>query len=179
MAEGDWAGHDFFVVDTGGIDPSKQHSQNVLSIGSADFIQEIRDQAEIALEEADVILLVTDALDGVTQADREVVDILRKRRKANERETPPILLVVNKADSPNARMNSLDFYSLGLGEPYPISAIHGTGTGDLLDAVIEHFPTPNEDEEEMRASKWRLFGSRMPVKAACSTRLLATTFDCQ
>ncbi len=143
---------DFFVVDTV-VSTKQTASQNVLSIGSADFIQEIRDQAEIALEEADVILLVTDALDGVTQADREVVDILRKRRKANERETPPILLVVNKADSPNARMNSLDFYSLGLGEPYPISAIHGTGTGDLLDAVIEHFPTPNEDEEEDESIK--------------------------
>ena len=72
LAEGDWAGHDFYVVDTGGIDPGKQHSQKPLSIGSADFVQDIRAQAEIALEEADVILLVTDAIEGVTQADHEV-----------------------------------------------------------------------------------------------------------
>lgn len=171
VAEGDWAGHDFFVVDTGGLDPSKQHSQNVLSIGSADFIQEIRDQAEIALEEADVILLVTDALEGVTQADREVVDILRKRRKTDERQTPPVLLVVNKADSPNARMNALDFYSLGLGEPYPISAIHGTGTGDLLDAVIEHFPSANEEEEEDESIKVAIVGKPNAGKSSLLNKM--------
>ena len=105
LAEGDWAGHDFFVVDTGGIDPSKQRSQTPLSIGSADFIQDIREQAEIALEEADVILLVTDAIEGVTQADHEVVDILRRRRAgADNRPTPPILLVVNNADSEQLRL---------------------------------------------------------------------------
>ena len=149
LAEGDWAGHDFFVVDTGGLDPSKQRTQTPLSIGSADFIQEIREQASIALEEADVILLITDAIEGVTQADHEVVDILRRRRSGeNQRPTPPILLVVNKADSHETRLNAMDFYSLGLGEPFPISAIHGTGTGDLLDAVVELFPDPVMDEEE-------------------------------
>ncbi len=171
VAEGDWAGHDFFVVDTGGIDPSKQHAQNVLSIGSADFIQEIRDQAEIALEEADVIVLVTDALDGVTQADREVVDILRKRRKTDERQTPPILLVVNKADSPNARMNAMDFYSLGLGEPFAISAIHGTGTGDLLDAIVEHFPTPVEDEEVDDSIKVAIVGKPNAGKSSLLNKI--------
>ncbi len=171
VAEGDWAGHDFFVVDTGGLDPSKQHSQNPLSIGSADFVQDILVQAEIALEEADVILLVTDALDGVTQADREVVDILRKRRKTDERKTPPILLVVNKADSPNARLNAMDFYSLGLGEPYPISAIHGTGTGDLLDAVVECFPTRVEDEEDDASIKVAIVGKPNAGKSSLLNKL--------
>ena len=171
VAEGDWAGHDFFVVDTGGIDPSKQHSQSPLSIGSVDFIQDIRDQAEIALEEADVIVMVTDALDGVTQADREVVDILRKRRKTDERETPPILLVVNKADSPNARMNAMDFYSLGLGEPFAISAIHGTGTGDLLDAIVEHFPTPVEDEEVDDSIKVAIVGKPNAGKSSLLNKI--------
>lgn len=171
VAEGDWAGHDFFVVDTGGIDPSKQHSQNPLSIGSADFIQDIREQAEIAMEEANVILLVTDALDGVTQADREVVDILRKRRKSGEQKMPPILLVVNKADSPNARLNAMDFYSLGLGEPYPISAIHGTGTGDLLDAVVELFPTRVEDEEEDESIKVAIVGKPNAGKSSLLNKI--------
>lgn len=171
VAEGDWAGHDFFVVDTGGIDPSKQHSQNPLSIGSADFIQDIREQAEIAMEEANVILLVTDALDGVTQADREVVDILRKRRKSGEQKMPPILLVVNKADSPNARLNAMDFYSLGLGEPYPISAIHGTGTGDLLDAVVELFPTQVEDEEEDDSIKVAIVGKPNAGKSSLLNKI--------
>ncbi|MDY0125174.1 MAG: ribosome biogenesis GTPase Der [Anaerolineaceae bacterium] len=171
VAEGDWAGHDFFVVDTGGIDPSKQHSQNPLSIGSADFIQDIREQAEIAMEEANVILLVTDAMDGVTQADREVVDILRKRRKSGEQKMPPILLVVNKADSPNARLNAMDFYSLGLGEPYPISAIHGTGTGDLLDAVVELFPTRVEDEEEDESIKVAIVGKPNAGKSSLLNKI--------
>ena len=171
VAEGDWAGHDFFVVDTGGLDPSKQHSQNPLSIGSADFVQDILVQAEIALEEADVILLVTDALDGVTQADREVVEILRRRRKTDERNTPPILLVVNKADSPNARLNAMDFYSLGLGEPYPISAIHGTGTGDLLDAVVECFPTRVEDEEDDASIKVAIVGKPNAGKSSLLNKL--------
>lgn len=171
VAEGDWAGHDFFVVDTGGIDPSKQHSQNPLSIGSADFIQDIREQAEIAMEEANVILLVTDAMEGVTQADREVVDILRKRRKSGEQKMPPILLVVNKADSPNARLNAMDFYSLGLGEPYPISAIHGTGTGDLLDAVVELFPTRVEDEEEDDSIKVAIVGKPNAGKSSLLNKI--------
>ncbi|MDD4578842.1 MAG: ribosome biogenesis GTPase Der, partial [Anaerolineaceae bacterium] len=171
VAEGDWAGHDFFVVDTGGLDPSKQRTQNPLSIGSADFIQDIRVQAEIALEEADVILLVTDAIEGVTQADHEVVDILRKRRKSDDRPTPPILLVVNKADSPAARLHALDFYSLGLGEPYAISAIHGTGTGDLLDAVVDLFPNRVDEEEEDESIKVAIVGKPNAGKSSLLNKL--------
>ncbi len=124
VAEGDWAGHDFFVVDTGGIDPTRQRSQEPLSIGSADFIADIRAQAEIAMEEADVIVLLTDAQQGVTEADREIVQMLRRRQSiVAGKNHPPIVLVVNKADSELYRTNALDFYSLGLGEPFPISAI--------------------------------------------------------
>jgi len=110
VAEGDWAGHDFFVVDTGGIDPTRQRSQEPLSIGSAAFIADIREQAEIAMEEADVILLLTDAQQGVTEADREIVEILRRRQSIVEgRNHPPIILAVNKADSELYRANALDF----------------------------------------------------------------------
>lgn len=147
LAESDWVGHDFYVIDTGGIDPTRQRNQEPLSIGSADFVKDIRIQAEIAMEESDVILFVVDALDGLTQADYEVASLLRKRQKdVNGQLFPPVLLVVNKADNEAARLNSFDFYALGLGEPYPISAIHGTGTGDLLDAVVAHFPAPLEYE---------------------------------
>ena len=176
LAEGDWAGHDFFVVDTGGIDPSKKRSQTPLSIGSSDFIQDIRDQATIALEEADVILLVTDAAEGVTQADREVVDILRRRRAgSDQRATPPILLVVNKADSEQTRLNALDFYSLGLGEPYAISAIHGTGTGDLLDAVVEQFPEPVVDDEEDESIKVAIVGKPNAGKSSLLNKITGQT----
>lgn len=172
VAEGDWAGKVFFVVDTGGLDPSKQRAQNPLSIGSAEFINDIRDQAEIALEEADVILLVTDAAEGVTQADREVVDILRRRRSTpGSRPMPPVLLVVNKADSPETRLNALDFYSLGLGEPYAISAIHGTGTGDLLDAVVAHFPEPAVEEEEDQSIKVAIVGKPNAGKSSLLNKL--------
>ncbi len=176
VAEGDWAGHDFFVVDTGGIDPTRQRSQEPLSIGSADFIADIRAQAEIAMEESDVILLLTDAQQGVTEADREIVQILRRRQSivagANH---PPIVLVVNKADSEQYRTNALDFYSLGLGDPFPISAIHGTGTGDLLDEVVAHFPQPVEDEEEDASIKAAIVGKPNAGKSSLLNKLTGET----
>lgn len=172
VAEGDWAGHDFFVVDTGGIDPSRLRSQEPLSIGSAEFIADIRAQAEIAMEEADVILLLVDAQQGVTEADREIVEMLRRRRSVPAgQSSPPIILVVNKADSEIYRFNALDFYSLGLGEPFPISAIHGTGTGDLLDEVVAHFPQPVEDEEEDNSIKVAIVGKPNAGKSSLLNKL--------
>ncbi|HOA21621.1 MAG TPA: ribosome biogenesis GTPase Der [Anaerolineaceae bacterium] len=172
VAEGDWAGHDFFVVDTGGIDPTRQRSQEPLSIGSAAFIADIREQAEIAMEEADVILLLTDAQQGVTEADREIVEILRRRQSIVEgRNHPPIILAVNKADSELYRANALDFYSLGLGEPFPISAIHGTGTGDLLDEVVSNFPKQEEPEEEDTSIKVAIVGKPNAGKSSLLNKL--------
>ncbi len=172
VAEGDWAGHDFFVVDTGGIDPTRQRSQEPLSIGSAAFIADIREQAEIAMEEADVILLLTDAQQGVTEADREIVEILRRRQSIVEgRNHPPIILAVNKADSELYRANALDFYSLGLGEPFPISAIHGTGTGDLLDEVVTNFPKQEEPEEEDTSIKVAIVGKPNAGKSSLLNKL--------
>ncbi len=173
IAEGDWAGHDFFVVDTGGLDPSKQHSQQPLSIGSADFITEIRDQAEIAMEEADVILFIVDAQSGLTEADREVAQILRqKQRVVDGQDTPPMILVANKADSDAARLNSVDFYTLGMGEPYPISAIHGTGTGDLLDAAVARFPNQDEEEQEDNTIKVAIVGKPNAGKSSLLNKLV-------
>jgi GTPase len=145
----DWNGISFDVVDTGGIDPTTGAGKDPLSIGSADFIKEIRDQAKLAIQEADAILFLVDAIAGVTPADREVAEILRRsQRVVDGKPWPPIFLVVNKADSKQLRGDAADFYELAMGEPYPISAIHGTGTGDMLDALVASFPEQVEEEED-------------------------------
>lgn len=151
VAEAEWTGITFDIVDTGGIDPTTvREKATPLSIGSAEFISEIRLQAEIAIREADAILLITDAESGVTPADREVAQILRKNQVLVDGVlTPPVFLVVNKADSEARRTQALQFYELGIGDPYPISAQHGTGTGDLLDALVASFSMRGElDDDE-------------------------------
>jgi GTPase len=150
LAEAEWSGITFDVIDTGGIDPTSAGSgREPLSIGSADFIAEIRMQAEVAIQEAEVVMFVLDAISGVTVADREVAQILRRNQKVIDGNPhPPVLLVVNKADSAQLRENVSEFYELGMGEPYPISAIHGTGTGDLLDVLVASFPDSVEEAED-------------------------------
>ncbi len=145
----EWCGTEFDIIDTGGIDPEQAGQKTPLSVGSADFISEIKTQAILAVEEADVVLFLTDATTGVTAADREIAQILRRLQKnVDGKRTPPVLLVVNKADSNNLRSNVPEFYELGMGDPYPISAIHGTETGDLLDALCALFPEQEEEEED-------------------------------
>ncbi len=152
VAEAEWVGVAFDIVDTGGIDPIQTgtgREKQPLSIGSADFIEQIRTQAEIAIDEADVVLFITEAENGVTPADREVSQILRRRQQERDGQPwPPVLLVVNKADSPALRDQALQFYELGLGDPHPISALHGTGTGDLLDALVAVLPSSVADEND-------------------------------
>jgi len=147
--EAEWNGSVFDVIDTGGIDPTASSSRSPLSVGSADFIKEIRAQALMAVQEADVVLFLTDAISGVTPADVEVAQILRKNQKMVEgKALPPIFLVVNKADSAKQRNLVNEFYELGIGDPYPISAVHGTGTGDLLDDLVASFPKVEEEPED-------------------------------
>lgn len=149
FGEGEWCGTVFDVVDTGGIDPTASSRKEPLSIGSAEFIREIRTQAVVAVDEADLVLFLVDAISGVTPADKEVAEILRKnQRMVDGKPYPQIFLVANKADSFKQREWVNEFYELGLGDPYPISAVHGTGTGDLLDAVIAAFPKMKEEPEE-------------------------------
>jgi len=152
VAEAEWTGVTFDIVDTGGIDPSQigpGREKQPLSIDSAEFIDQIRSQAEIAIEEADAVLFVTGAGDGVTPADREVAQILREHQRDRDGQAwPPVLLVVNKADSNNLRNAALQFYELGMGEPLAISAVHGTGIGDLLDALIAVLPKMSAEEED-------------------------------
>src|SRR5690606_178843 len=101
----------------------------------------VRHQAEIAIEEADVIIFLVDGTAGITPADEEVAKMLYKANK-------PVVVAVNKIDHPERKELVYEFYSLGFGEPYPISGTHGIGLGDLLDAVIKHFPQDEEEEKD-------------------------------
>jgi GTP-binding protein len=143
-----WNGLDFDIIDTGGIDPSTG-GKDPLSIGSADYIQQIKGQARLAVDEADAILFLVDAIAGLTPADAEVAEMLRRNQKMIEGNAfPPIFLVVNKSDSATLRSGAAEFYELGMGEPYPISAVHGTGTGDLLDDLVGALPKISEEPED-------------------------------
>jgi GTP-binding protein len=152
VMEAEWAGRVFDIVDTGGIDPTQTgpgRSQKPLSIGSADFIDQIRLQAEIAIRDSDAVLFITEAESGVTPADYEVAQILRKHQRTVDGQLkPPVLLVVNKCENDARRMAAMEFYELGLGEPYPISALHGTGTGDMLDALVATFDKEDQEAED-------------------------------
>ncbi len=146
MAEADWGGRTFDVVDTGGIDPTKPGVDEPLSLDSADYIVEIRAQAEMAASGADAILLLVDGETGPIPADREVADLLRRRIRSDSGIS--VLLVVNKCDNANRREQAAEFFELGLGNPVPISALHGTGTGDLLDRLVAALPPAPEAEED-------------------------------
>ncbi len=171
MSEAEWSGRPFFVIDTGGIDPSVG-GKTPLSIGSANFIEEIKAQADIAMGDADTILFVVDAIAGVTPADQEVAEILRRKQKMiNGELVPPILLVVNKADSKVFREEAYQFYELGMGDPYPVSSLHGTQTGDLLDALVATFPEDLEIEED-ESVKIALVGKPNVGKSSLLNRLV-------
>jgi len=171
FAEADWNGIEFTIVDTGGIDPSTG-GKEPLSLDSADYIQQIRAQAEIAIQESDAIIFLVDAISGVTPADLEVAQILRRNRKIqNGQPYPPVFLVVNKADSAASRQDAAVFYELGMGDPYPVSAIHGTGTGDLLDDLVNSFPKQGEEEED-ESAKIAIVGKPNVGKSSLLNRLV-------
>jgi GTP-binding protein len=119
----EWRGRRFLLVDTGGVDVTDP----------SPLTRSVAEQARAAVEEADLVLFVTDARAGVTPGDEEIAAILRAARK-------PVLLVANRIDDPSHDLDALEFHRLGLGDPVPLSALHGHGTGDLLDAVVEHLP---------------------------------------
>ena len=126
----EWLGHSFYLIDTGGIE-----------IEDRPFQDEIRMQAKIAIEEADVIVFLVDAKTGVSKDDELVARILRKEKK-------PVILAINKSDNKNKVENLYDFYALGLGEPILVSGVHGIGIGDLLDKIVSYLPTKVEQVEE-------------------------------
>jgi len=136
----EWLNTEFNIIDTGGID-----------IGDEPFLEQIRAQAQVAIDEADCIIMITSGRDGITAADEEVAKILYRSKK-------PVVLAVNKIDNPDMRHQIYDFYSLGFGEPYPVSGSHGLGLGDLLDAVVSHFPKKDTKEYEEDVIKFCLIG---------------------
>jgi len=175
MAEAQWNGYLFDIIDTGGIDPTQVSAGkklDPLSIGSADFIKEIRTQAEIAITDADAVLFVVDVQHGVTAPDQEVAQILRRHQEKRAGEAwPPILLVVNKCENEATRNEAFTFYELGMGTPYPISALHGIGTGDLLDALVDTFKDWVEDQEDDDSVKISIVGKPNAGKSTLLNRL--------
>ena len=151
-----WLDKDFTVIDTGGIEFNK--AEGVIEA-------KVKEQAALAIEEADVILFVVDSRSGVTSDDEEVAAILRRSKK-------PVVLGVNKVDNFQDTSAVYDFYALGLGEPIPFSAIHGMNTGDLLDAVIAHFPTGSEEDVEGDRLMIALVGRPNVGKSSLVNRLL-------
>ncbi|AQQ53637.1 ribosome biogenesis GTPase Der [Planococcus lenghuensis] len=136
----EWLAHEFNLIDTGGIDLSDEP-----------FLEQIRQQAEIAMDEADVIIFLVNGREGVTVQDEQVAKILYRTNK-------PVVLAVNKIDNPDMREMIYDFYSLGFGEPFPISGSHGLGLGDLLDEAARHFPDKPEEDYEEDVIKFSLIG---------------------
>ncbi|MDP5866115.1 ribosome biogenesis GTPase Der [Streptococcus mutans] len=124
----EWLNRQFSIIDTGGIDDV-----------DAPFMEQIKHQADIAMTEADVIVFVVSAKEGITDADEYVAKILYRAHK-------PVILAVNKVDNPEMRSAIYDFYALGLGDPYPVSSAHGIGTGDVLDAIVDNLPTEAQEE---------------------------------
>ncbi len=139
-ATGKWLGREFRVIDTGGIDMIDEP-----------LMDQVRYQADIAMEEADVIVFLTSMQEGLTDADEAIAHRLHRTNK-------PVVLAVNKADNPEMRQMVYDFYALGHGDPDPISGSHGTGVGDLLDAVVSHFPTDLAEAEEEDVIKFCFIG---------------------
>ena len=155
-AECEWCGRKFDIVDTGGIEPTTD----------SEILMFMREQAQIAINAADVIVLVTDIRTGVTAADKDVANMLLRSRK-------PVVLAVNKADSTGAEDPALyEFYSLGLGDPIAVSAVHGHGTGDLLDECVRYFPEAEEEDEEPDYVKVAVIGKPNVGKSSLINRIL-------
>lgn len=151
--EVDWNGVEFTLIDTGGIEvyqPKGNRDTSALAEGSIEFVEQIKTQALIAVEQADVIVMVADVQQGVTAADEDIATILQKTSK-------PVLIAANKLDSDKDEDSIYEFYSLGLGEVVGLTAIHGKGSGDLLDRIVELLPTQpeaefREEEEQLRVA---------------------------
>lgn len=155
-ADAEWRGREFQIIDTGGIEPSNDN----------EILQFMRMQAETAIFSADVIILITDLKTGVTAADEDVAAMLRKSKK-------PVVLAVNKCDAPgHPPAEFYEFYNLGLGDPVGISALHGYGTGDLLDECYQYFPEEGEDDGQEDFIKVAVIGKPNVGKSSLVNQIL-------
>ena len=155
-AETNWRGRDFTLIDTGGIEPE---SEDII-------LSQMREQANLAISMANVIIFLTDIKQGITAADREIAIMLKKSKK-------PIVLVCNKADNFNKdKDEAYEFYNLGLGDPYPISAANALGIGDVLDKIYESFPEKDENEEDKTITKVAVIGKPNVGKSSLINKIL-------
>ena len=155
-AETNWRGRNFTVVDTAGIEPESDDT----------IISQMREQAKIAIDIADVILFLTDVKQGVTAADQEIAIMLKKSKK-------PVVIVCNKADNMSRDRNEIyEFYNLGMGEPYPVSAANALGIGDVLDALYENFPEKSDDEDDDGRIKVAVIGKPNVGKSSLINKIL-------
>ena len=156
FANCEWSGHEFLLVDTGGIEPKATEG----------ILAHMREQAQIAIDNATVIVLVTDIKTGMTAADQEVAGMLQRSKK-------PIVLAVNKMDSTGVTDPEFyEFYNLGLGDPIAVSAVHGHGTGDLLDACLQYFPPETDEEEDSDVVQVAIIGKPNVGKSSLTNRIL-------
>lgn len=156
-AEANWCGHDFMLIDTGGIDPK---SEDV-------FQKEIQFQAKEAIASSDVIVFMVDGKSGITSTDEEVANILKRAKT-------PVVLVVNKLDRFEVE-NTYEFYALGLGDPMPLSVMQSKGIGDILDAIVSHFPQRAEGDEDNKTTKVAVVGRPNVGKSSIVNRLIGQT----
>ncbi|MGL5380475.1 ribosome biogenesis GTPase Der [Clostridium sp.] len=154
-AQAEWLRYNFTMIDTGGIEPEREDI----------IVQQMRRQANIAIETADVIVFIVDGKEGLTPADHEVSNMLRKSKK-------PVVLVVNKVDSLREEDNAWEFYNLGIGDPVTISASQGLGLGDMLDRVVEHFEKFGDEEEDDEFIRIAMIGKPNVGKSSLINRLL-------
>ena len=155
-AESNWRGRQFTLIDTGGIEPD---SEDII-------LSQMKEQANLAISMADVIIFLTDIRQGITAADKEIALMLKKSGK-------PIVLVCNKADNfDKDKQEAYEFYNLGIGEPYPISATHAIGIGDVLDKIYESFPEKTENEEEENIIKVAVIGKPNVGKSSLINKIL-------
>ena len=155
-ADAEWCGHEFTLIDTGGIEPAANDI----------ILSQMREQAGMAIDMADVILFMVNVRDGMTAADKEVAAMLQKCGR-------PVILVCNKIDNPgNPPIEMYEFYNLGIGEPKPVSSIHGLGVGDLLDEIVSYFPDESGTAEEENIIKVAVVGKPNAGKSSLINRIL-------
>ncbi len=154
--DAEWLGKEFTLIDTGGIEPS---SKDII-------LSQMRNQANLAIDTADVILFMVNVRDGMTAADKDIASMLRKSQK-------PVILVCNKVDNPgNPPMEAYEFYNLGIGDPILISASHGLGVGDLLDMICDYFPEADSTDEDDDVTYVAIVGKPNAGKSSLVNRLL-------